>query len=213
MKKNLTFILVLTICVSFTGIAQGIIADAPGCPVMGIPYVMENGPICYAGPDTTYMLGNFAMISKTPGDLPPSSGGSLPVDSFFDVFTELSVDGGNSWMADSFFDVFVELSVDGGGGTFQTEIVSMTLSGHSAMPIIIRESPQMVSSGMHVVEQIPGTNLFHIDSFFDVFTELSVDGGQTWIPACAPMRLPATPEPTTIALLTLGGLILRRKKR
>ncbi|ODS39723.1 MAG: hypothetical protein A7315_10655 [Candidatus Altiarchaeales archaeon WOR_SM1_79] len=35
------------------------------------------------------------------------------VDSFFDVFTELSVDGaGTTYPADSFFDVFTELSVD-----------------------------------------------------------------------------------------------------
>ena len=57
-------------------------------------------------------------------------------DSFFDVFTELSVDGGQNWMgmnqgymgqqgqqgffADSFFDVFTELSVDGGQNWMET---------------------------------------------------------------------------------------------
>jgi hypothetical protein len=51
--------------------------------------------------------------------------------------------------------------------------------------------------------------MFHIDSFFDVFTELSVDGGQTWMPSASSVRVNlVVPEPASIALagLALIGL-------
>jgi len=53
-----------------------------------------------------------------------SDGGLYHIDSFFDVFTELSVDGGQS-LTDSFFDVFVEIDLPGLVGT----------SLHNASPI------------------------------------------------------------------------------
>lgn len=65
------------------------------------------------------------------------------VDSFFDVFTELSLDNGNNWQAgDGFFDVFTELSLDGGqtwrnvsvpegGSTLLLSLIPATLCGWS----------------------------------------------------------------------------------
>jgi hypothetical protein len=66
--------------------------------------------------------------------------------------------------------------------------------------------------------------MFAIDSFFDVFTELSLDGGMSWIPNSAPNGYGPdgsthvdlyVPEPASFALLALGlvasaGLIRRR---
>jgi hypothetical protein len=41
---------------------------------------------------------------------------------------------------------------------------------------------------------------------FDVFAELSVDGGQNWIPASDAMHMVAIPEPATIWLLAAGAV-------
>ena len=57
---------------------------------------------------------------------------------------------------------------------------------------------------------------FQITSFFDIFTDLSLDGGATWIPGTGPgpggatvMTLEATgPEPATFALLGTGLILL-----
>lgn len=109
------------------------------------------------------------------------------IDSFFDVFTELSVDGGRSFPAESFFDVFVEVDITRNSttGTFATEIVSMSLSGNApqaGVPDIRAGSgyTQPPSCGEASVTDLGG-GLYHIDSFFDVFTELSVDGGESWV--------------------------------
>ena len=65
-------------------------------------------------------------------------------------------------------------------GSFVTEIISMNLLGE--MPgfgmIEIRESPTMASIGQTAITDIGG-GLYEIESFFDVFTELSVDGVHT----------------------------------
>jgi hypothetical protein len=101
-------------------------------------------------------------------------------------------------------------------GTFDTEMLSMSLTGGGVM---IRESPTRASTGKTSIADIgpPGgggdpNDGYHIDSFFDVFTELSLDGGATWIPKAGsrgtPVHLGGVPEPSSVvlALLALIGL-------
>ena len=56
--------------------------------------------------------------------------------------------------------------------------LDLTLGGGT----LIRESPTRQSLGQTQITDLGGGQ-FRIDSFFDVFTELSVDGGQTWLPS------------------------------
>ena len=101
----------------------------------------------------------------------------------------------------------------GSTGTFQTEMLAMSLSGNNVM---MRESPTVPSLGITSINP-SGGGLYHIDSFFDVFTELSLDGGQTWMPsATGPSHIYLTPEPTSAALVATGvvgfaGFARRRK--
>ncbi len=98
-------------------------------------------------------------------------------------------------------------------GTFDTEIVSMSLSGNSlAGFLMIREDPARPSTGSTDITDIGG-GLFHIDSFFDVFTELSVDGGNTWIQSDTSTRLHLIPEPGALILLGTGALGLLTRRR
>ena len=48
--------------------------------------------------------------------------------------------------------------------------------------------------------------MYHIDSFFDVFTELSLDGGRIGIPSPGlPTRVNlVTPEPSSVVLVALA---------
>jgi hypothetical protein len=92
-------------------------------------------------------------------------------------------------------------------GTFDTEMLAMSLTGPGG--IRIRESPTKASLGKTSVQPIGG-GMFHIDSFFDVFTELSLDGGATWIPKSGNrgtrVHLGGVPEPASLVLLALGVL-------
>jgi hypothetical protein len=99
-------------------------------------------------------------------------------------------------------------------GSWDTEIVSMSLSGNvpDVGPVLMQKSPTLASVGHVTVDDIGG-GLYHIDSFFDVFMELSVDGGANWIPATASTRFTIVPEPAILTLLVLGGLAVRRKGR
>ena len=102
-------------------------------------------------------------------------------------------------------------------GSWDTEILSMDLSGDvGGIPIEIRESPSLPSPGETRVEDIGGGE-FRIDSFFDVFTELSIDGGpfQPQVNEATRMDLP---EPglslgVLSALPLLHWLARRRSRR
>lgn len=152
----------------------------------------------------------------------PPPGTSQVIDSFFDIFTELRV-GETPVTIDSFFDVTLKVS-DSGRSTestkiWDTEIVSMDLKGASpAASVAMRISPSVPSLGQHSVTPLPdGTAI--VDSFFDIFTELSVDGGP-FVPAAGPVRLELTaivPEPSSL-LLTAAALAAlaigtRRRRR
>jgi hypothetical protein len=64
-------------------------------------------------------------------------------------------------------------------------MISMSLSGSvGGSNIQIRESPTLQSLGATTITDLGG-GLWEIDSFFDVFTELSVDGGP-WVPQLNP---------------------------
>jgi hypothetical protein len=67
---------------------------------------------------------------------------------------------------------------------FDTEMLSLNLSG-GTLPggIMVRESPTKASLGRTSVRTIASDGTYRISSFFDIFTELSLDGGQTWSPS------------------------------
>jgi hypothetical protein len=88
-------------------------------------------------------------------------------------------------------------------GTFPTEMIAMSLQGGPGGMIQVRESPTLPSLGQTRITDTGG-GMYHIDSFFDVFTELSLDGGATWIPSAASTRVDLVPEPASFGLVAIA---------
>ena len=79
---------------------------------------------------------------------------------------------------------------------------------------LVRIDPVTPSTGQTTITNAGGGN-FQIQSFFDIFTDLSLDGGQTWIPGNGPgprgsteVTLTNLPEPAPLALIGTGVLLL-----
>ena len=128
---------------------------------------------------------SHARFTDTLPPPPPGDTQTHQFNSHIDLM--LSQDGGATYIpvrVNAVVDVgVVSRSSSPGQGTFDTEMLAMTLSG-GGLPagVMIRESPTLPSRGGVQMDQQPdGT--FHVSSFFDIFTELSVDGGQNWQPA------------------------------
>jgi hypothetical protein len=182
----------------------------------------------YVGPPQNIRVDSMELIGP-PLDakvIPlPSGGGSGQVTSFFDVFTELDLGPGTvpqqvQGTAGITFRITDCCGGGGSGGTYDTEMLSLDLTGlyqssGGLAPFMLRESPTLASVGQHMVTPA-GDGTYFISSFFDVFTELSLDGGQTFYPASSSFRLniASVPEPPALLLAALGatgcGLVARR---
>jgi PEP-CTERM motif len=193
-------------------------------------YISDNGTM-FSGAPIEAELASLNITSPPKSSnvlvpLPPP-GSSTTFARSFDVDFDLSLGAGSPpTHIDSFFDITYRIAYSGteadGTNDYNTEMLSLNLSGSAAssggpIPFMIRESPTLPSLGIHTVNFEPDSTYF-ITSFFDVFTELSLDGGQTFYPAIVPVHLEITaaPEPGTLALAALGAvglpLVARRKR-
>ncbi|MBN2474624.1 MAG: hypothetical protein JXB62_08445 [Pirellulales bacterium] len=136
---------------------------------------------------------------ENPMPLPPA-GETVEVNSFFDVFFVYQGPGDVEPLEISLPGVPVRMMITNvtdqttdGEQVFETEIVSMVLAGNP-LPggVMLREAPRAESEGGHTVRTNLGGEQFSVDSFFDVFCELSIDGGQTWHVADVPLHVDFT---------------------
>jgi hypothetical protein len=141
-------------------------------------------PVPIPGPVGIRNLQLIDLLPCTP--TPPS--GTYTIDSFFDVFFDITLDGGATWTPKyapgTGKSQQVPTTPPGSNPrVFDTEMLMLSIQGGTAPSgMRLRESPTLPSRGRLSIENVGGGQ-FRVDSFFDVFVELSVDSGQTWMPA------------------------------
>ena len=82
----------------------------------------------------------------------------------------------------------------GSAQTFSTELVTFELRG-SGMPdnIVVRESSDLVSAGVTTITAVSG-GMNRVESYYDVWLEISLDGGRTWHQAQNVVRMTLQPS-------------------
>ena len=182
------------------------------------PGYQAQTPICQS-----VTLGDelSAMLTFQPSDFPPGgidefpSGALLTLDVPGSGLAHVTLNGPSRVLRSDPSDS------DGDGRMeIETELLSMDLSGMSPLgPMRLRESPTRASLG-RIVQQTPGVD-FPADSFFDVFFEVSLDGGANWLPMDQPLRMQAaiqaippilayyqSPPSTAVPIVGPGGQLL-----
>lgn len=221
--KNVWFLVLAGMVVlgGTCSVAFGVITSNPALPPdRGVYVSTEQIAVSYTGlsldiivPDTVFdPLAETAVRTQVGAD---------EVEIFDSIFTaDLSIYTDGSYSVGGLTELTGPVSMmtrdkwDVTTGMFDAEIVSMELSGQiDGWTLEIHESPTLPSLGRTLITDLGG-GLYAIDSFFDVFTEISVDGGLTWIPSNDSMHMNLeVPEPATIAMLGLGAFLMSRKRR
>jgi hypothetical protein len=146
----------------------------------------------------TFFARSLSLSNLTNPIPPPPPSATITYANPFTILSgELSPDGVNWGAAQANGPLLVKISNTTGTGstsTFDTEMLQLNLSGNSPFgPFMLRESPTLQSLGRHTIRSDPRG--FRVSSFFDVFLELSVDGGATWTPANRSMRIQSSSPP------------------
>ena len=114
--------------------------------------------------------------------VPPPPGQSLTHSFGARVDMMISADGGQTFQpvwANGNVTVHISCTEP---NIYVTEMLQLDISGGSLPPgVFIRESPTLPSVGQTVIRGGGGGG-YQIDSFFDIYTEISLDGGQSWSP-------------------------------
>jgi hypothetical protein len=191
------------------------IISSPNLPPQGGQYVSPSDWHAYYG--MGIYLQDVVHSGFTQSFPPPAPGGS-DTHSFGSTVTGLfSTDGGmtfQSFSASGLTAVRIDSGIDSGNiRNFSTEMLQLNVSGGS-LPngVMLRESPTLASVGETSLADF-GDGTYGINSFFDIYTELSLDGGMTWFPdLTGPAHATLTPEPSGLALVICGALTLAGRK-
>ncbi len=166
------------------------------------------------------LVRNFRHSQLNNSIVPPALGAGATYQSVGTrLDAEVSQDGGATWQPFFAFGNTVasiqHVSNAGSTRSFDTEMLALSMTGGSLPAgVMLRESPTRASLGKHTLRP-SARGGFEVSSFFDVFLDLTVDGGATWSPAAeaarVELRVPAPVlAPYTAAILDCNPIAFYR---
>jgi len=146
--------------------------------------------------------------------------GALTIDTFSSTLSGTLIDLGGVSHSITVPDTMVTVQLIFTGMQGQTQLFDTTITqfdvsgGNLPAGVMLRQSLSKPTLGKTTITPIG--NQFQISSFFDVFTDLSIDGGTTWIPSTIGGHVEVVPEPLTTWMIGVGAgtlIALARRRR
>ena len=182
-----------------------------------VPYAgdlfVAAAPICFEAGGHSDCLDDATLLSGSLADAYNSGPSDFESDSLSGVMImDLIVDGLDEGVWEIAYDMSTvdDRTSPGSFGEFPDFMTEFDASGNMGVlgNVELRNDPnQKPAAGQATINPAPGG--FQITSFFDVFTDISLDSGNSWIPSGSgqtELDLAPAPEPDT-SLLALAGII------
>ena len=191
----------------------GVLAPTPSLPLLGEAYASADATDCFPAAGACIAGGELTLTALVSDTFSPS-GQDIVTGAVFSG--ELTTPGGTPIGPLSLLGT-VEQAVVGrttatATGSWTADLTALTLSGPAlGHTLTISLDASSTSSGTTSI--VPSGGEFLIDSFFDVFVDLSLDGTAPLSAERGPIAFDAVPEPISLLVLAPAGLALLAARR
>ncbi len=216
--KRLVTCIAFALCTSGVSARAQFVSGSANQPPAGgefsaVPFAIQQ----YFNGGHSYLLTNlsdYAFSTNSPLGQNLGNGTTAVFSSTF--AGDLSIDGGAAIpFTTSATDAILYTRVSGTDGSpfggYSTQFQQLNAAGLPGGEML-RISPSLTSAGQTTIADAGG-GLFSVTSFFDIFTDISTDGGATWTSSSSSDHIQlnsnrAVPEPGSIALLFSVGIVV-----
>lgn len=207
--------LVIATCFSWPGHGSAraaVISSTPTLPLLGIPYSSATGVGCFATAGFCIKAGSLTFTALSSNTFNTSGQDLTMQASYAGTLTDIVGNVlGPVQLTGSVEEEVLGRTFSTETGSWNTELRSLALSGPLQGHTLTLGLGSSTSTGTDSIDQI-GEGLFRIDSFFDVFIDLTLDSDPPLHATRGPvlLTLPSTavPAPAGLTVLVAPALFL-----
>jgi hypothetical protein len=203
-----------------SGVASAaIISSTPTLPPLGVPFIAPTGVGCFGALNVCVTSGAISFTSVDPSTF-DVNGQHITGDATYQGLITMSGQTTPLTLTGPITMGVEGRTFDTQLGSWNTDLDGLSLSGMVLGHMLtLKLDPSNESTGMASVELIGGGDqdqpLYRIDSFFDVFVDLTLDSIPPLHTTRGPIHLTLAAEPASLALLAgpiLGLAAVRRRR-